>query len=86
MFALVILIFLRWVDRIARLGRLGNTIDIVERAAATALDDRRRHPTLGGRRQRQPARARRGDLHPHHRLRAVDQHERPAALLLSTPT
>jgi uncharacterized membrane protein len=48
-FALVILVFLRWVDWIARLGRLGTTIDRVERAAATALEQRRRTPTLGGR-------------------------------------
>ena len=53
-FAVVILLFLRWVDRIARLGRLGNTIDLVERAAAAALDERRRRPTLGARRRDGP--------------------------------
>lgn len=47
-FALVILMFLRWVDRIARLGRLGTTIDKVEEATAKAFVARRRAPTLGG--------------------------------------
>ncbi len=48
MFAVVILLFLRWVDRIARLGRLGSTIESVEVAARAAIDDRRRRPRLGG--------------------------------------
>ncbi len=48
MFCWVVLTFVRWVDAIARLGRLGNTIDKVERAAADALARRRSHPTLGG--------------------------------------
>ena len=47
-FALVIITFLRWVDRIARLGRLSTTIDKVEKATAAALQLRRRSPTLGG--------------------------------------
>ncbi len=47
-FALVIITFLRWVDRIARLGRLTTTIDKVEKATAAALQRRRRAPTLGG--------------------------------------
>ncbi|NNM30473.1 MAG: DUF2254 domain-containing protein, partial [Akkermansiaceae bacterium] len=47
-FAAVILIFMRWMDCIARLGRLGSTIDKVEVAAAEALDRRRCAPTLGG--------------------------------------
>jgi len=47
-FAMVIMLFLRWVDRIARLGRRGSTIDRVEQAARAAIDDRRRHPRLGG--------------------------------------
>lgn len=47
-FAMVIMIFLRWVDRIARLGRLGTTIDRVEQAARSAIDQRRIHPLLGG--------------------------------------
>jgi uncharacterized membrane protein len=36
-FAWVILTFVRWVDKIARLGRLGTTMDKVEKAAASAL-------------------------------------------------
>lgn len=47
-FAVVILLFLRWVDRIARLGRLDSTIASVEAAARTALDERRHRPRLGG--------------------------------------
>ena len=47
-FAMVIMVFLRWVDRIARLGRLGTTIDRVERAARDAIDARRCSPVLGG--------------------------------------
>jgi uncharacterized membrane protein len=46
-FALVILSFVRWVDRIARLGRMGNTIDKVEAAADAALQMQARLPTLG---------------------------------------
>ncbi len=47
-FGLVIFIFVRWVDRIARLGRLGMTIDKVESATAAALRRRREAPTLHG--------------------------------------
>ena len=47
-FAIVILTFVRWVDRVARLGRLENTVDKVEAAATKALLQRRRFPTMGG--------------------------------------
>lgn len=47
-FALVIFMFVRWVDRIARLGRLGSTIEKIEDAAADALKRRRDTPTLCG--------------------------------------
>lgn len=47
-FALVVLTFVRWVDRIARLGRLGTSIEKVEAAAAAAIRRRRATPTLGG--------------------------------------
>lgn len=47
-FAIVILTFVWWVDRIARLGRLGATIEKVEQATATALERRRSIPRLGG--------------------------------------
>lgn len=45
-FAMVILTFVRWVDSIARLGRMGSTIDKVEKATAKALRRRRAAPTL----------------------------------------
>ena len=48
LFAWVIMTFLRWVDRIAQLGRLATTIDKVEKAATASLQRRRRAPTLGG--------------------------------------
>ncbi|TKB45705.1 DUF2254 domain-containing protein [Thalassotalea mangrovi] len=47
-FALVILTFVRWVDCIARLGRMGSTIGKVEHATRKALLRRRNAPTLGG--------------------------------------
>ena len=47
-FALVIITFLRWVDRIARLGRLATTIDKVEKATADAMQRLRRAPFRGG--------------------------------------
>ncbi len=47
-FAFVILMFLRWVDRIARLGRLTTTIDKVEKATSDAMQRWRCAPTLGG--------------------------------------
>lgn len=46
--ATVIFTFVRWVDRIARLGLLGTTIDKIEKATAAALKQRRRRPTLRG--------------------------------------
>lgn len=45
-FGIVVFTFVRWVDRIARLGRLGDVIDTVEKAAASALKRRRGAPTL----------------------------------------
>lgn len=46
-FAAVVFTFVRWVDRIARLGRVVNTIEQVEKATGKALDRRRHAPTLG---------------------------------------
>ncbi|PSF11447.1 DUF2254 domain-containing protein [Marinobacter shengliensis] len=46
-FAIVVITFVRWVDRIARLGRVVNTIAQVEKAAFEALNQRRLSPTLG---------------------------------------
>ncbi len=45
-FGMVIITFVRWVDSIARLGRLGSTIGKVEKATAEALRRRRDAPTL----------------------------------------
>lgn len=45
---MVIVTFVRWVDSIARLGRLGGIIDKVETATADALQRRRSMPTLLG--------------------------------------
>lgn len=47
-FAWVVLTFVRWVDNIARLGRLGTTIDKAESAALASLKERRDLPFLGG--------------------------------------
>lgn len=46
--AIIILTFIRWVDNIARLGRLGHTIEKVEAAAAEAIRKRQSAPRLGG--------------------------------------
>ncbi len=45
-FGIVIITFVRWVDRIARLGRVVATIERVEQATAEALEHRRRMPSL----------------------------------------
>jgi uncharacterized membrane protein len=47
-FALVIITFLRWVDRISKLGRMGHTIKLVEDATAKAIRYRLQYPTLKG--------------------------------------
>ena len=47
-FTLVILIFVRWVDNIARLGHLQSIVDKVESAAAKSFKERMRSPRLGG--------------------------------------
>ena len=46
LFAIVILTFLRWVDRISRLGRLEHTINQVERVAEKSLMEYINHPFL----------------------------------------
>ena len=46
--AFVIVTFLRWVDWIARLGRIGTTIKQVESVGLEALSRRRLNPQLGG--------------------------------------
>lgn len=47
-FVAVIFIFVRWVDRISKLGRLSHTIQKVEAAATRAFKSRLREPLLGG--------------------------------------
>ncbi len=47
-FGIVIFTFVTWIDRIARLGRLGMTIDKVARATASALENRKDAPLLNG--------------------------------------
>jgi uncharacterized membrane protein len=47
-FALVIVTFLRWVERISKLGRMGHTIKLVEDATASAIKARLESPTLNG--------------------------------------
>lgn len=47
-FALVILTFIRWVDRLARLGRVGSTVDSVERVVMDALIRQRNTPNFSG--------------------------------------
>ena len=47
-FVVVVLTFVRWVDGIARLGLLGNTIDKVEAVTARALRRSAEQPTMGG--------------------------------------
>jgi len=54
-FAVVILTFVNWLDRIARLGRVGHTIDLVEKATADALTTWHQSPYLGGNRLQQPS-------------------------------
>ena len=48
-FAWVVLTFVRWVDNIARLGRLGNTIEKVDAATRQAFQHWHRTAPLGGR-------------------------------------
>lgn len=47
-FAWVIFTFVKWVDRIARLGRLGTSVEKVEAAAKEAISHRRKAPYLRG--------------------------------------
>ncbi|HUG98146.1 MAG TPA: DUF2254 domain-containing protein [Gammaproteobacteria bacterium] len=47
--ALVVVALLRWIDHLMRFGRMGDTLDRVEKAATEALKVRARTPCLGGR-------------------------------------
>lgn len=48
-FGWVIVTFVRWVDNIARLGRVGNTIDKAEQAATRMIEARSAAPFMAGR-------------------------------------
>jgi uncharacterized membrane protein len=52
--ALIAVTILRWIDYLARFGRLGETIARVEDATWEALERRRAHPHLGGKPMRGP--------------------------------
>jgi uncharacterized membrane protein len=52
----IVVTLIRWIDHLARLGRVGDTTDRIERATAAALESRIEHPYLGGRRLRDPER------------------------------
>ncbi len=47
--AFIIVTFLRWIDYLSKLGRVGETIDRVEAAVTEALSQRMQNPNLGGR-------------------------------------
>jgi uncharacterized membrane protein len=47
--ALVVVALLRWIDHLMGFGRMGDTLDRVEKAATEALKVRARTPCLGGR-------------------------------------
>lgn len=44
---LIIATLLRWIDHVSRLGRVGETTDLVEAAAREAMEERRDQPHLG---------------------------------------
>lgn len=46
--ALIVITLLRWMDHLAGLGNMGETISRVEKAAQDAMDDYRASPLLGG--------------------------------------
>ncbi len=47
-FTIVIIIFLTWVERISKLGRLSHTIKKVEDATVEAINERKAEPQMGG--------------------------------------
>ena len=61
-FAIVILTFIRWVDSVARLGRVGSTVQKVEAAAMRAINHRLSTPRLGGKQQPNSVKEQGGDL------------------------
>lgn len=61
---LIVITLLRWIDYLLRLGRVGETTDVVEEATAKAMHARRRTPYLGGRRLEPGLDAAAGGAHP----------------------
>lgn len=51
---LIVVALLRWINYLVRLGRVGETTDLVEKATCEALRTRLEHPCLGGRRSHEP--------------------------------
>lgn len=47
--ALIVVALLRWISHLMTFGRMGDTLDRVEAAAATSLENRLKNPFLGGR-------------------------------------
>jgi len=45
---LIVVMLLRWIDRLSKLGRVGETVDQVENATSRAIEARRKRPYLGG--------------------------------------
>ncbi|MCD5994212.1 DUF2254 domain-containing protein [Pseudomonas sp. CDFA 602] len=43
----IVYTLLRWIDYLSRLGRIGDTIDLVEHATVTAIERRNEQPTMG---------------------------------------
>lgn len=53
--AVIVITLLRWIDLLARFGRVGDAIDRVEAAAIHAMRARWRHPCIGARMRAGPA-------------------------------
>lgn len=47
--AVIVITLLRWIDLLARFGRVGDAIDRVETAAVHAMRARWKHPCIGAR-------------------------------------
>lgn len=80
-FAWVVGTFVRWVDDIARLGLMSNTIDRVEAAARRCLEERRDEPHLGGLPQQNAAELDGEEIEPerHGHVQLIDMERLQAA-------
>jgi uncharacterized membrane protein len=76
--AVIVITFIRWVDNIARLGRLEQTIDKVETAAADAIRRRQSAPRLGGVAAFSPTGREPGGFRQFHRLCTTCRYRRVA--------